>query len=89
MKLLAATTQGLTTNTTVSDATAVFVTTKAVCVISVIDIDGTAAGTNGTLVGSVDLPADWTGIIHKQAAQYLRSSVNTPEYTKVDQGSGI
>ena len=46
MKLLAATTQGVTTNTTVGSATAVYVTTKAATVISVIANDGTASGTD-------------------------------------------
>ena len=86
MKLLAATTQGVTTNTTVGSATAVYVSTKAATVISVIANDGTASGTDGTLVGSVDLPDGWTGVIHKDSDQFLRSNVNTPEYTKIADG---
>ena len=81
MKLLAANTTSTATNLSLGNATAVAVTTTAVTLVSVIDSDGTASGSNGTIIGSISLPAGVTQVIQKDADQYIRCSVTNAQYT--------
>ena len=87
MKLLGASAGTVTTNNTVGKASAIFVKTTAATIITVVDSDGTAGGTNGTVVGSVNLTQGWTGIIHKQPDQFFKCDVTTGFWTKIDPGS--
>ena len=83
MKLLAANTVSTATNLSLGNATAVAVTTTAVTLITIIDSDGTADGTNGTVIGSISLPAGVTQVIQKDADQYIKASVTNAQYTPV------
>jgi len=83
MKLLAAQTATTATNLGLGKATAVAVYVVAITLITVIDSDGTEAGTNGTTVGSVTLPAGSVTIIHKNSDQFLKASLTTGFYTKI------
>ncbi len=83
MKILAANTTSTATNLGLSKATAVSVTTTAVTLISIIDSDGTEGGTNGTVVGSVSLPAGQVHVIQKDADQFIKASVTNAQYTPV------
>lgn len=83
MKLLAANTTSTATNLSLGNATAVAVTTTAVTLISVIDSDGSAGGTDGTVVGSISLPAGVTQVIHKDADQFIKASVTNAQYTPI------
>jgi len=83
MKILAANTQSTATNLSLGNATAVAVTTTAVTLISIIDSDGTASGTDGTLVGSISLPANQVHIIQKDADQFIKASVTNAQYTPI------
>lgn len=83
MKLLAANTTSTATNLSLGNATAVAVTTTAVTLITVIDSDGTGGGTNGTVVGSISIPANQVQVIHKDADQFLKASVTNAQYTPI------
>ena len=83
MKLLAAQTATTATNLGLSKATAVAVYVVAITLITVIDSDGTEAGTNGTTVGSVTLPAGSVTVIHKDSDQFLKANATTGFYTKI------
>ena len=83
MKLLAEQTATTATNLGLGKATAVAVYVVAITLITVIDSDGTEAGTNGTTVGSVTLPAGSVTIIHKNSDQFLKASLTTGFYTKI------
>ena len=83
MKLLAAKTATTATELSLGKATAVAVYVVAIKLITVIDSDGTEAGTNGTTVGSVTLPAGSVTIIHKNSDQFLKASLTTGFYTKI------
>ena len=86
MKLLAAKTATTATNLGLSKATAVAVYVVAITLITVIDSDGTEAGTNGTTVGSITLPAGSVTVIHKDSDQFLKASATTGFYTKITAG---
>ena len=83
MKLKAANTVSTATNLSLGNATAVAVTTTAVTLITIIDSDGTEGNTNGTVVGSISLPAGVTQVIQKDADQYIKASVTNAQYTPV------
>ncbi|MBT6324333.1 MAG: hypothetical protein HOJ35_00030 [Bdellovibrionales bacterium] len=87
MKLKAANTASTTTNLSLGNATAVAVTTTAVTLITIIDSDGTASGTDGTVVGSISLPAGSVQIIQKDADQFIKASVTNAQYTPVARSS--
>ena len=87
MKLLAAQTATTATNLGLGKATAVAVYASAITVITVIDSDGTEAGTNGTTVGSITLPAGSVTVIHNNSDQFLKANQTNGTYTKVDAGS--
>ena len=86
MNLLAAQTATTATNLSLSKATAVAVYASAITIISVIDSDGTEGGTNGTVVGSITLPAGSVNIIHKDIDQFILANVTNGTYTQVDPG---
>lgn len=86
MKLLGETTTADSANQNLDAATAIYVTTKAAHIISIYDNTGTENNTNGTIVGSIELPSGWTGIIEKDADQFIRSNNNSAEYTKINSG---
>ena len=83
MKLLAAQTATTATNLGLGKATAVAVYASAITIITVIDSDGTEAGTNGTTVGSVTLPAASLTVIHKDSDQFLKANVTNGKYSKI------
>ncbi len=83
MKLLAAKTATTATNLGLGGATAVAVYTSAISIISVVDSDGTEGGTNGTVVGSITLPAGAVTVIHKDTDQFILANVTNGTYTKV------
>ena len=83
MKLLAANTTSTATNLSLDNATAVAVTTTAVTLITVIDRDGSAGGTDGTAVGKISLPANQVHVIHKDADQFIKASVTNAQYTPI------
>jgi|TARA_Y100001951_G_C11259491_1_gene251593 hypothetical protein len=87
MKLKAANTVSTATNLSLGNATAVAVTTTAVTLITIIDSDGTEGNTNGTVVGSISLPASVTQIIQKDADQFIKCSVTNAQYTPVARSS--
>jgi len=86
MNLLAAKTATTATNLSLSKATAVAVYTSAITIISIVDSDGTEGGTNGTVVGSITLPAGAVNIIHKDTDQFILANVTNGTYTQVDPG---
>jgi len=83
MKLLAAQVTTTATNLGLGKATAVAVYASAITIITVIDSDGTEAGTNGTTVGSVTLPAASLTVIHKNSDQFLKANVTNGKYSKI------
>ena len=87
MKLKAANTASTTTNLSLGNATAIAVTTTAVTLITIIDSDGTASGNDGTVVGSISLPAGSVQIIQKDADQFIKASVTNAQYTPVARSS--
>ena len=89
MKLLAAQTATTATNLGLGGATAVAVYASAITIITVIDSDGTEGGTNGTVVGSVTLPAGCVTIIEKDSDQFLKANVTNGQYTKIASGGWI
>ena len=86
MKLLAAKTATTATNLGLGKATAVAVYASAITIITVIDSDGTEAGTNGTTVGSVTLPAASLTVIHKDSDQFILANVTNGTYTVIADG---
>ena len=86
MNLLAAQTATTATNLSLSKATAVAVYASAITIISVIDSDGTEGGTDGTVVGSITLPAASVNIIHQDTDQFIKANVTNGTYTQVDPG---
>ncbi len=87
MKLLAAAAAAATTNSTVGGAAAVYVVTSGAFTLSVVDSDGTAGGTDGTVLGTIEVPTGWTGIIHKYPNQFLKGGNNAAKFTKIDSGA--
>ena len=88
MKLLAAKTATTATNLGLGKATAVAVYASAITIISVVKNDGTEGGTNGTVQGSVTVPAATLTVIHKDSDQFLLANQTNGTYTKVA-SSGI
>jgi len=86
MKLLAAKTATTATNLGLGKATAVAVYASAISIISVVDSDGTEGQTDGTVVGSITLPAASVTVIHKDSDQFLLADVTNGTYTKVAAG---
>ena len=83
MKLLAAKTATTATNLGLGKATAVAVYASAISIISVVDSDGTEGQTDGTVVGSITLPAGAVTVIHKDTDQFILANVTNGTYTKV------
>ena len=86
MKLLAAQTATTATNLGLGKATAVAVYASAITIISVVKSDGTEGGTNGTVQGSVTLPAATSTVIHKESDQFLLANVTNGTYSKIADG---
>ena len=86
MNLLAAQTATTATNLSLGKATAVAVYASAITIISVVDSDGTEGGTNGTVVGSITVPAASVNIIHKDTDQFILANQTNGTYTQVDPG---
>ena len=86
MKLLAAQTATTATNLGLGKATAVAVYASAISIISVVKNDGTEGGTNGTVQGSVTVPAASLTVIHKESDQFLLANVTNGTYTKIADG---
>ena len=83
MKLLAAQTATTATNLGLGKATAIAVYASANTIISVVKNDGTEGGTNGTVQGSITLPAASVTVIHKDSDQFLLSNVTSGMYSKI------
>ena len=83
MKLLAAKTATTATNLGLSKATAVAVYASAISIISVVENDGTEGGTNGTVQGSITVPAASLTIIHKDTDQFILANVTNGTYTVI------
>ena len=83
MNLLAAKTATSATNLGLGQATAVAVYASAISIISVVENDGTEGGTNGTVQGSVTVPAASLTVIHKDSDQFLLANVTNGTYTKI------
>ena len=88
MKLLAAKTATTATNLGLGKSTAVAVYASAITIISVVKNDGTEGGTNGTVQGSVTVPAATLTVIHKDSDQFLLANQTNGTYTKIA-SSGI
>ena len=88
MKLLAAKTATTATNLGLGKATAVAVYASAITIISVVKSDGTEGGTNGTVQGSITVPAASLTIIHKDTDQFILANVTNGTYTVIA-SSGI
>ena len=86
MKLLAAQTATTATNLGLGKATAVAVYASAITIISVVKNDGTEGGTNGTVQGSVTVPAASLTVIHKESDQFLLANVTNGTYTVIADG---
>ena len=86
MKLLAAKTATTATNLGLGKATAVAVYASAITIISVVKSDGTEGGTNGTVQGSVTVPAASLTVIHKDSDQFILSNVTNGTYTVIADG---
>ena len=83
MKLLAAKTATTATNLSLSKATAVAVYCSAITIISVVKNDGTEGGTDGTVQGSITLPAGSVTVINKDTDQFILANVTNGTYTVV------
>ena len=88
MKLLAAKTATTATELSLGKATAVAVYASAISIISVVENDGTEGGTNGTVQGSVTVPAASLTVIHKDTDQFILANVTNGTYTVIA-SSGI
>ena len=86
MKLLAAKTATTATNLGLGKATAVAVYASAITIISVVKNDGTEGGTDGTVQGSVTVPAATLTVIHKESDQFLLANVTNGTYSKIADG---
>ena len=86
MKLLAAKTATTATELSLGKATAVAVYASAISIISVVENDGTEGGTNGTVQGSVTVPAASLTVIHKETDQFILANVTNGTYTKIADG---
>ena len=86
MKLLAAKTATTATNLGLGKATAVAVYASAISIISVVKNDGTEGGTNGTVQGSVTVPAASLTVIHKDTDQFILANVTNGTYTVIADG---
>ena len=86
MKLLAAQTATTATELSLGKATCVAVYASAISIISVVKSDGTEGGTNGTVQGSVTLPAATLTVIHKESDQFLLANVTNGTYSKIADG---
>ena len=86
MKLLAAKTATTATNLGLGKATAVAVYASAITIISVVKNDGTEGGTNGTVQGSITVPAASLTVIHKESDQFLLANVTNGTYSKIADG---
>ena len=86
MKLLAAKTATTATNLGLGKATAVAVYASAISIISVVKNDGTEGGTNGTVQGSVTVPAASLTVIHKETDQFILANVTNGTYTVIADG---
>ena len=83
MKLLSAKTATTATNLGLSNATCVAVYCSAISIISVIESDGTEGGTNGTVQGSITLPAGSVTKINKDSDQFIRCDKTNGTYTAI------
>jgi len=83
MKLLAAKVATAATNLNLGKATAVAVYASAITTITVKADDATEGGTNGTVVGSITLPAGSVTVIHKDSDHFLLASVTNGTYTQI------
>jgi len=83
MKLLAAKTATTATNLSLSKATSVAVYCSAITIISVVKNDGTEGGTDGTVQGSITLPAGSVTVINKDTDQFILANVTNGTYTVV------
>jgi hypothetical protein len=83
MKLLAAKTATTATNLSLSKATSVAVYCSAISIISVVKNDGTEGGTDGTVQGSITLPAGSVTVISKDTDQFILANVTNGTYTVV------
>jgi len=83
MKLLAAKTATTATNLSLGKATAVAVYCSAITIISVVKNDGTEGGTDGTVQGSITLPAGSVTVINKDTDQFILANVTNGTYTVV------
>ena len=86
MKLLAAKTATTATNLGLGKATAVAVYASAISIISVVKNDGTEGGTNGTVQGSVTVPAASLTVIHKDSDQFILANVTNGTYSIIADG---
>ena len=86
MKLLAAKTATTATNLGLGKATAVAVYASAITIISVVKSDGTEGGTNGTVQGSITVPAASLTVIHKETDQFILANVTNGTYTVIADG---
>ena len=83
MKLLAAKTATTATELSLGKATAVAVYASAISIISVVENDGTEGGTNGTVQGSITVPAASLTVIHKDTDQFILANVTNGTYTVI------
>ena len=88
MKLLAALAATTATELNLSKATAVAVYASAITIISVVKNDGTEGGNDGTVQGSVTVPAASLTVIHKETDQFILANVTNGTYTVIA-SSGI
>ena len=86
MKLLAAKTATTATELNLGKATAVAVYASAISIISVVKNDGTEGATDGTVQGSITVPAASLTVIHKDSEQLLLANVTNGTYTKIADG---
>ena len=86
MKLLAALAATTATELNLGKATAVAVYASAITIIKTVANDGTEGGTNGTVQGSITLPAASLTVIHKDSDQFLLANVTNGTYTKIADG---
>ena len=83
MKLLSAKTATTTTNLGLSGATCVAVYCSAISIISIIQSDGTEGASDGTVQGSVTLPAGSLTKINKDTDQFIRCDKTNGTYTAI------
>ena len=86
MKLLAALAATTATELNLGKATAVAVYASAITIIKTVANDGTEGGTDGTVQGSVTVPAASLTVIHKETDQFILANVTNGTYTKIADG---